>query len=295
MKTVEQRLKSQGTRRLVQHPGDTLVYNQGVRVHKVMIGHPTLGQVRIEWDVHRRGQVIPINFQNGEITASHAPPSVQAVGYGVADAQNVICERTVLDKYEWLLLWEDDVLPPFDALQRMNSHMVSGVTPLISGLYFSKGTPSWPLVFRGRGNGAFLDWQMGDQVWCDGVPTGFLMIHGSIISHMWHHSPEYKLPDGRKVRQVFEFPRKAWYDPETERYFSTMGTSDLYFCDRLRKENVLAKCGWGDLAKRPYPFLVDTRIFSQQITLDGIQYPAMAQEVLWPQRGGSKKHLGPRG
>ena len=55
-----------------------------------MIGVLTLGLVRIEWDVHRRGQTIPINFQVGEITANHMPPSVFSEGYHTADAQNVI-------------------------------------------------------------------------------------------------------------------------------------------------------------------------------------------------------------
>lgn len=261
---------------------DTIIRNRGKVTRKILIGVPTLGVIRIEWDVQRRGQIVPINWQSGEITASHQPPSVISEGYHVSDAQNLIIERAILDGYEWMLLWEDDVLPPFDALVRLNAHMEALTAPIVSGLYFSKGEPTWPLVFRGRGNGAWLDWKLGDQIWCDGVPTGFLMIHGSICKYMWEHSEEYRVPDGRKCRRVFQFPRKSWFDPEQDRFFSHMGTSDLYFCDRIIKEKVFAKTGWGKFAKMKYPFLVDTKIFAQQIDLQGKYYPGGCTEILPP-------------
>jgi hypothetical protein len=182
------------------------------------------------------------------------------------------------------LLWEDDVLPPFDALMKMNQHMIDQTAPIVSGLYFSKGEPSWPLVFRGRGNGAYLNFKLGDRVWCDGVPTGFLLIHGSILQYMWANSEEYKLPDGRKCRRVFQFPRESWFDPEQDKYFAQMGTSDLHFCDRLMKEKVFAKTGWKKFASMKYPFLCDTSIYAQQIDLQGKYYPAGCTKILAPKR-----------
>jgi hypothetical protein len=270
-------------KRLTTKLSDTiLVQNMGKRSRKIIIGVPTLGTIRIEWDVHRRGQTIPINWQSGEVTSTHAPESVIAMGYHTADAQNVIVERAYLDKYEWLLLWEDDVLPPFDALMKMNMHIEKQTAPIISALYFSKGEPTWPLLFRGRGNGCFQDFKIGDQVWCDGVPTGFLLIHMSILNYMWDHSPDYQLPDGRKIKRIFEFPRENWYDPEQDRYFAQMGTSDLYFCDRIVKEKIFEKTGWKKFSKMKYPFLADTSIYCQQIDLHGKIYPSGCASVIWP-------------
>ncbi len=60
-------------------------------------------------------------------------------------------------------------------------HGAPAARAVVSGLYFSKGVPSWPLIFRGRGNGAFLNFRIGDRVWCDGIPTGFLLVHMSVI------------------------------------------------------------------------------------------------------------------
>lgn len=263
---------------------DVIVRNLGKLNRKILIGVPTLGVIRIEYDVHRRGQIIPINFQVGEITATHQPPSVISEGYHTADAQNTIVERAVLDQYEWLLLWEDDVLPPFDALMQFNQHIVDQTAPIVSGLYFSKGEPTWPLVFRGRGNGSYLNWELGDRVWCDGVPTGLLLIHGTILQYMWANSEEYKLPDGRKCRRVFQFPRESWFDPEADRYFAAMGTSDLHFCDRLMREKVFQKTGWKKFGSMKYPFLCDTKIFAQQIDLQGKYYPGGCTRILAPKR-----------
>ncbi|HSE47505.1 MAG TPA: hypothetical protein VLA89_19585 [Gemmatimonadales bacterium] len=286
-----------GARQVQKIGKTTIIKNLGPHMKRLMIGVPTLGVVRIEWDVHRRGQIIPINWQSGEVTANHLPDTV-GMGYHTADAQNLCLERAVLDKYEWCLLWEDDVLAPFDSMLRLAVHMEKMRTPLISGLYFSKSEPTWPLIFRGRGSGAFLDFEVGERrdprtkkllydglVWADGVPTGFLAIHRSIFEWVWKNSPDYQLPDGRKIKQAFKFPRESWFDPEQDRYFAQMGTSDLAFCDRLIKENVFAKTGWASLAKKKYPFLVDTNLYAQQIDLQGKLYPNNCNEILAPKRG----------
>ena len=256
--------------------------NQAQRERTILIGIPTLGIIRMEWDVHRRGQTIPLNWSSGEVTAGHAPDSEVALGYSVADAQNVIVERAVMDGYKHLLIWEDDVLPPFDALLRLAVHIDKETAPIISGLYFSKGNPTWPLVFRGRGNGTFRNFALGEMVWCDGVPTGFLLVDCKILSYLWYHSKEYRLPDGRKLREVFKIPRTSWFDPEHDRYFAEMGTSDLHFCHRIITEKIFAKTGFHKFAKMRYPFVVDTNIFCQQIDLNGVMYPAHAEEVLLP-------------
>lgn len=285
-------------RRQTEKLGETTIIRRmgGSLQKRIMIGVATLGVIRVEWDVHRRGQVIPINWQCGEVTANHLPDTF-GMGYHTADAQNLCLERAYLDKYEWLLLWEDDVLAPFDSMLRLAVHMEKMRAPIISGLYFSKSEPTWPLIFRGRGNGAFLDFKLGETkdrngkitydglVWADGVPTGFCLIHSSIFRWAWENSPDYQLPDGRKIKRVFKFPRESWFDPELDRYFAQMGTSDLDFCDRLMRENAFAKTGWTDLAKKKYPLLVDTNLYAQQIDLGGKLYPNNCGEILPPREG----------
>lgn len=287
-------------RETVKLGNTTIVRNKGRLNRRILIGIPTLGLIRIEFHVHRHGQSVPLNWTSGEITANHMPPSVIGEGYHVADAQNVIAERAILDNYEWLFLIEDDVLMPFDTFMRMSVHMERMTAPVISGLYYSKGEPTWPLVFRGRGNGAFRDWALGDQVWCDGVPTGHLLLHGDLLRWFWRNSEQYKLPDGRLIKRVFETPRRSWYDPESDRYFAAMGTSDLNFCDRIIKEKVFEKVypkghPFRKFGRMKYPFLVDTHQFSQQVDHQGKLYPAGCREILANLRGVKHEAATPNG
>src|SRR5678816_3335038 len=92
--------------------------------------------------------------------------------------------------------------------------MSDAKTPVVSGLYFTRSRPSDPLIYRGRGTGAFRDFQIGDKVYCDGVPTGLLLIHRAVLQVMWDDSPKYRIRD-QVTRRVFETPRNAWADPES--------------------------------------------------------------------------------
>lgn len=241
--------------------------------NRLLIGTATLGIIRLEWATARYGQVIPCNWTVAGIHAGYG--SQFPVGYLVADAQNIIVDAAVSQNYEWVLLLEDDVIPPYDLFLQINNKYFKDVkVPIVSGLYFLKSNPPEPLVYRGRGNGAFFDWKMGDLVWADGVPTGCLLIHSSILKLMWDESPEYKTASGQTVRKVFETPAKSWEDPETGARLSAVGTSDLYWCDRIMKENVLQRAGWKKIGEQKYPFLVDTNMFCKHIDLStGFQYP----------------------
>ncbi len=170
------------------------------------------------------------------------------------------------------LFIEHDTCPPPDALIRLNAYMREEKVPVVSGLYYTRTRPSEPLVFRGRGNSVYTDWQMGDLVWCDGVPTGMLLVHMSILRAMWDESPEYAVR-GQITRRVFDTPRAQWYDPQYHQYNSVSGTSDLNWCDRVIKGKYLEKAGWPEYAAKEFPFLVDTGIFCTHIDQEGIKYP----------------------
>ena len=245
---------------------------------RIMIVTATLGNVRIEWALSRWGQVIPCNWSAGYATLGIG--FFVPMHYLIADAQNFGCEEVVTKNYEWLLLWEDDVMPPNDAFLKLNEYMLqaeegnSSAVPVVSGLYFTKGTYSEPILYRGHGNGCFRGFKIGDKVWADGVPTGFLLIHSSLIKLMWEESEEYTTYGGRKTRRVFETPAKVWTDQETGMQKAGSGTSDLNWCNRVIKEKVLARAGWEKIGRKKYPFLCDTNIFCKHIDLQsGEQFP----------------------
>lgn len=253
-----------------------LVKNPGTWNNRILIGTPMTGLVRAEWMMARMGQVIPCNWSlvdHVQWMSTFAP-----MQYLVADAQNIICKTAVEKDFEWLLLIEQDNILPPDAFIRVNDYMLDGKIPVVSGLYFTKSVPPEPMVYRGRGNSYYTDWKMGDKVWADGVPTGFLLIHGSIIKKMWEESPEYNM-NGQITRRVFETPAKIWYNPESNSHHALSGTSDLYWCERVIKEDFFEKAGWPEFQKKEFPFLIDTSIFLRHIDMDGRQFPLEIPEM----------------
>ena len=238
---------------------------------RILIATPTLGTVRMEWVQARYGQTIPTNWsmlQYVQFVNSFIP-----MRYTVADAQNVIVKQLIDLKYEWLLLLEDDTIPPPDAFVRFNDYMRTKKVPVVSGLYYTRSNPPEPLIFRGRGTSYYGNWKAGDKVWCDGVPTGMLLIHNSILKSMWDESPEYMAGD-TKTRRVFETPERHWFNEETGEFSTVGGTSDLEWCTRVITEKHFEKAGWRDYQRKKYPFLVDTSILCKHIDREtGVQYP----------------------
>jgi len=239
-------------------------------VNKLLVATAATGLVRMEWVQARYGQIIPANWslvQMIEFMNSYIP-----LRYQVDDAQNMIAHHMISADMEWLLLIEHDTMPPPDAFIRFNEYMRAGDTPVVSGLYYTRSRPSEPLVYRGRGMSFYSDWEMGDKVWVDGVPTGCLLVHRSIIKALWDVSPEYLLK-GQTIRRVFDTPRNIWFDPESNQYNTKTGTSDLAWCDRIMKEDIFEKAGWPDYVGKEYPFLIDTNIFCGHINNDGERFP----------------------
>ena len=236
---------------------------------RILVATPTTGLVRIEWVQGRYGQVVPVNWST--VNYIETIPGYYALNYLVADAQNVICHVALERNFEWLLLWEHDTIAPYDSFIRLNDYIRAADIPVVSGLYYNRGVPSEPLIFRGRGTGAFLDWKKGDKVWCDGVPTGFLLIHMSILREMAKEADTYT-QKGVQMKRIFETPRR-YMKYENGDVDTVQGTSDLDWCTRVMEGNYFEKAGWSEYQKMQYPFLVDTNIFCRHVNPDGEMFP----------------------
>lgn len=224
--------------------------------HRVLIGTPTLGIVRIEWHNAMSGMVVPCNWSNSANTP---------INYLVHDAQNIIVHEALRQSFSWVLLIEDDVIVPPDVLLRFAKYIDAGDVPVVSGLYHLKGLREAPepLIYRGRGVGAYRKFKAGEKVWVDGVPTGCLLIHTSILREVAKVAPDYTVRNhgtATPLKRVFHTPREAMLDQGTGAYQKLMGTSDLFFCDQVIRDGILKKAGWPKIAARRFPFLVDTGI-----------------------------------
>lgn len=239
---------------------------------RILIGTPTTGTIRMEWHIATRGQVVPPNWSQANAFPFYGGNTIITNRYPVADAQNLIVRHAVLDGYEWLFLHEHDVLLPPNTFIRLNEYMRDGKIPVVSGLTYTRSRPSEPMCYRGRGNSFYGEWEVGDKVWCDGIPTGCLLVHCSILRAMWEESEEYVI-GGEKLRRVFNTPVGLWLDPESEAYATWQGTSDLAWCKRVMDEQFFAKAGWADYQEKEWPFLLDTELFCGHISQNGEQFP----------------------
>jgi len=252
--------------------------NKGAWTNRILIALPCTGLLRVEFMMAKYGQIIPTNWSQVEMLQwlnTYAP-----LEYQLPDAENLIAKQVVLGDYEWFLsLEQDNVIPP-DAYIRLNEYMTAGKVPIVSGLYYTKSQPPEPILYRGRGCGSFRNFKLGDKVWCDGIPFGFTLIHGSIIKALWNESEEYMV--GNEVtRKVFELPNfnvgNFGFDntdkKDNGRFAYTRGTTDLNFCKRIMKDDIFTKAGWPAYAKKKYPYLVDTNILVQHIDNNGRMYP----------------------
>lgn len=244
---------------------------------RVLIAVPATGNVRIEWMMARFGQIIPCNWSNGDIFQYFDQYS--PLGWAVAEARNVCVEYFISQGYEWLLFLDHDVCIPPDTFLKLNEYMMESNYPVVSGLYFCKGTHPEPLIYRGRGNGFYNNFRYGEKVWVDGIPMGLTLIHRDIIQYMYDRAPVETVPTRRGpvvIRRVFETPRNAWFDPETGKYAQMTGTEDLYWCDKVMTDKVFENCGnkkWASFQKMKFPFLCDTGIFAKHIDEHGRTYP----------------------
>jgi len=223
----------------------------------------------MEWHHALVSQAIPANWSSTDVTAPMS--TLLPVRFQVADAQNIIVRAVINGGFEWLLFLEDDVLAPPTLFLRINEWMRRADTPVVSGLYYQKSEPVEPLVYRGRGNGAFMNFNPGEQVWADGVPTGCLLVHASLLKAMWRDSEVYEI-GGQTTRRVFTAATNSWIADDGT-VSTNSGTSDLNWCGRVMEGGYLAKAGWPKYQDRELPFLVDTRIACGHITPDGQVYP----------------------
>jgi len=241
---------------------------------RILIAVPATGLVRIEWMMARFGQVIPVNWSHSDMFQYFSQYS--PLGHAVADARNVCVEYFMSQGHEWLFFLDHDVCLPPDTFIKLTEYMRKKDTPVMSGLYYCKGSHPEPLLFRGRGNSFYDDWEMGDKVEVDAIPMGCTLIHGSIIKLMYQESEVYTLntlAGPVVVRRVFETPRHAWFDPEQQRYQSKTGTEDIFWCDRVMSGKYLERAGWPEHQKKKYPFICDTSIFCKHIDEQGRMYP----------------------
>lgn len=253
---------------------------------RVLIGIPMTGLLRAEWHLSYIGIVIPTNWSQS--TFAHVYDNYSPLRFLVADARNMIVQKAVEDEFEWVIFIDHDVILPMDLFIKFNEYMIKKEVPIVGGLYFTKSIPAEPLIYKGRGNGYFANWKMGDKVWVDGMGLGCHLIHVSIFKAMYEESESYQVQPGMRVRRVYETPARIEIDPISGGLISGRGTEDLPWYSRVRDEGFFKKAGWPQYHGKKNPFLCDTSIFCQHIDQNGTRYPARGEQSEFGKKQTSK-------
>lgn len=120
--------------------------------------------------------------------------------YRVDIAKERLVEMAIKNHAQYILMIDDDVIPPSDSLLKMISLWKSDPKyKIISGVYWSKSEPSVPLLFKGNMEGSYWDWKTTDIIEADAGGAGLLFVDTEVFKKMskpWF-STEYYFDDPR--------------------------------------------------------------------------------------------------
>jgi hypothetical protein len=243
---------------------------------KILVGIPMTGLIRAEWAMARWGQAYPTNWS----TQDHIAwlDQFSPLRFTVANARNLIANRAVAEGAEWVFFIDHDVLLPPGTLIKMDKYMHDAKYPIVSGLYFTKGKPAEPLVYRGMGTGYLRGWKLGKPVWVTGTGLGCTIINVKMFKAFSRHCEDYTIGGETKLKRFFRSPCAMVFDEEAHTFSSVMGTEDLDFYHRIYNSGCYKDAGWPTIQKKKNPILVDTTIFCRHIDNSGKQYPMYGEE-----------------
>jgi SAM-dependent methyltransferase len=129
---------------------------------------------------------------------------------------------------KYLFFLDYDTIPPATALCRLVYHLENHPEyDIAAGLYCTKSSPPWPLLWREWGNGVSWDFTLGELLLekVVGVPMGCTVLRVSLFNRLSHseNNPWFRTTSGPKVLG------DGGMVPES-------GTEDLWLCQRLEKE-----------------------------------------------------------
>lgn len=180
----------------------------------LVIGVPTLESrpITLDWAFAFKSIHPPINYNTVFSVVKNHPVHI---------ARNMIVEEALRSNAKYLLFIGDDTIPPPHMLRqfifRMEQDESVGV---IGGVYFSKSDPSFPLVFRGNGSGAYWDWKVGEYFEVTGLGMDATMLRMDMVKEM----------------------KKPYFHTEDSDQFldginnAVMWTEDLWFLRKVKEE-----------------------------------------------------------
>lgn len=179
----------------------------------LVVGIPTLGRpVPLDWAMAFKSMNPPINY-NSTIHLVKGKP--------VDEARQEIAENALKVGAKYLFFVGDDVVCPGHTLRQLIYRLENNPSiGCVGGVYCAKCDPSFPLVFRGNGRGAYWDWKIGEFFEVSGLGLDCNLIRVEMLSEMTR--PWFKTIDGDQFLDGIN-SCESW-------------TEDLYFYKKMADE-----------------------------------------------------------
>jgi len=203
---------------------EDMIVGSHQRCH-IMMSIPTLGMVPIEFMFAAMRMQMPINGQ----VAQHIV-KMKEVGEARNKAVQDLMSMAPKDRPKYLFFLGDDMLPEWDAFVRLYEAMEEEKWDVLTGLYFWKGEPPTPLIWRDNHVGRMIagrDYILGERVWVDLTGLDFTLIRTELLEKI--SDPWFKT--GPSLRT--EVPDAL--EPYVDRKSVVMHTEDAWFCQKAKK------------------------------------------------------------
>lgn len=172
----------------------------------IVMGLPSLGLVPIEFVVTFARLQLPMNGSCGAIYAK---------GLEVGAARNYLAQQflEMSSKPDYLFFLGDDMLPPWNALVMLHEEMVKGEWNVLTALYYMKGEPPTPLMWRNDITSALVSgihYEVGEVVWVDLTGLDFTLIKRSLLEKL--EQPFFKTgPTHTVTGSVVAHTEDVWF------------------------------------------------------------------------------------
>lgn len=180
----------------------------------LMLGLPHDGKpVTMSWAFHFKNLQMPMNY-DVRMTLIQGKP--------VDEARNDIVEAALQQKCKYVFFNDSDVTCPPHTIMQLIWHLEHYPKYAVAGaIYCHKNAPQMPMVFRGNGQGPYMDWKVGEVFDISGIGMGATLIRTEVFNQV--------------TRPFF----KTVIDHEAHKdgiNRSTMWTEDLYFCEKVNTQ-----------------------------------------------------------
>jgi len=200
----------------------------------IMVCIPSLGMVSIPWHSRMMNLATPMN---------KTCLFIYSVGMEVDDARNELVHacltfKSDTEEISHVFFVDDDVLLGYNALPKLYEQDKD----VISGLYYSKSDPSYPLMFAdNNGGGVIREWEKDATIPVAALPMGCTLIKIDVFRKLQDSLPKNKkgrteffrtIHKGTVVNQITltESSKKINIVPYV--------TEDVWFCRILEKHGI---------------------------------------------------------